>query len=152
MLRLVGPILLLFAICAPLLVRFRPRWVAAFNLAVTNRITGPFVPWLPGFGLLTHVGRKSGRTFHTPINVFRTPGGFMIALTYGPNSQWVQNVLAADEAELVTRGTHYHLSAPAVVHDPSRQNFPLIVRIALRILGATDLLRVSASEPEHPQC
>ena len=72
MLRLVGPILLLFAICAPLLVRFRPRWVAAFNLAVTNRITGPFVPWLPGFGLLTHVGRKSGRTFHTPINVFRT--------------------------------------------------------------------------------
>ena len=56
------------------------------------------------------------------------------------------------EAELVTRGTHYHLSAPAVVHDPSRQNFPLIVRIALRILGATDLLRVSASEPEHPQC
>ena len=152
MLRLVIASLLVFLISAPLLVRFRPRWVAAFNLAVTNRITRPFVPWLPGFGLITHIGRKSGRTFQTPVNVFRTPGGFMIALTYGPNSQWVQNVLAAGQAELVTRRTHYHLSTPTVVHDPSRRNFPLIVRIALRILGATDLLSVSASEPAGPQC
>jgi len=104
------------------------------------------VTWLPGFGVITHIGRKSARPFRTPVNVFPTPDGFLIALTYGPNSQWVQNVLAAGTAELETRRTKYHLTAPQVVHDPTRQRFPLVVRIALRIIGATDFLQVSSSQ------
>ena len=87
---------LLAILLAPiLLVRFRNRWVAAFNLAVTNRITGLFAARLPGFGILTHVGRKSGRVYRTPVNVFRTSEGFLIALTYGRESEWVKNVMAA---------------------------------------------------------
>ncbi len=78
-----------------LLVRFRKRWVAAFNLAVTNRITSRFAGRLPGFGILTHVGRKSGKVYRTPINVFRASSGFIIALTYSSQSEWVKNVLAA---------------------------------------------------------
>src|ERR1700688_4283460 len=78
-----------------LLIRFRKRWVAAFNLAVTNKITGRFAARLPGFGILTHVGRKSGRFHRTPVNVFRAPEGFFIALTYGRNSEWVKNVVGA---------------------------------------------------------
>lgn len=72
-----------------LLIRFRKRWVAAFNLAVTNRITSRFAARLPGFGILTHVGRKSGKVYRTPVNVFRAPEGFLIALTYGRESEWV---------------------------------------------------------------
>ncbi len=54
-------ILLLAILLTPiLLIRFRKRWVAAFNLAVTNRITSQFADRLPGFGILTHIGRKSG--------------------------------------------------------------------------------------------
>src|ERR1700676_755867 len=63
-----------------LLIRFRKRWVAAFNLAVTNRITSRFADRLPGFCILAHVGRKSGRVYRTPVNVFRAPEGFLIAL------------------------------------------------------------------------
>jgi hypothetical protein len=62
-----------------LLIRFRKRWVAAFNLAVTNRITSRFAARLPGFGILAHVGRKSGRVYRTPVNVFHTPGGPSLA-------------------------------------------------------------------------
>ena len=113
---------------------------------MTNRLTAPFVTWLPGFGVITHIGRKSRRVFRTPVNVFRAPEGFLIALTYGPNSQWVQNVLAAGTAELETRRTRFHLSAPTVIHDPTRRRFPLIVRIALRILGATDFLQVASAQ------
>jgi hypothetical protein len=52
-------IALLVVLLAPiLLIRFRKRWVAAFNLAVTNRITSRFAARLPGFGILAHVGRK----------------------------------------------------------------------------------------------
>jgi hypothetical protein len=94
---------LLAILLAPiLLIRFRKRWVAAFNLAVTNRITSRFANRLPGFGILTHVGRKSGRVYRTPVNVFRVPDGFLIALTYGRDSEWVQNVLAAGNCQLET--------------------------------------------------
>ena len=55
MLKIATIIFFLLLIAAPLLVRFRPRWVAAFNLKVTNRLTAPFVTWLPGFGVVTHV-------------------------------------------------------------------------------------------------
>src|SRR6202008_1517308 len=43
-----------------LMMRFRRRWLAKINIAFTNRITELFAGWLPGFGILTHVGRKSG--------------------------------------------------------------------------------------------
>ena len=43
---------------AVLAMRFRKRWLAKFNILVTNRLTGLFAGWLPGFGILTHVGRK----------------------------------------------------------------------------------------------
>src|SRR6202047_496293 len=132
-------ILLLSILLAPiLLIRFRKRWVAAFNLAVTNRITSRFAARLPGFGILTHVGRKSGRLYRTPVNVFRVPEGFLIALTYGRESEWVRNVLAAGGCELETRHVLYQLSAPTIVHDPTRRRFPLPVRIVLRFIGATD--------------
>jgi F420H(2)-dependent quinone reductase len=92
---------LLAILLAPiLLLRFRKRWAAAFNLAVTNRITSRFANRLPGFGILTHVGRKSGKVYRTPVNVFRAPDGFLIALTYGRDSEWVKNVLAAGKCQL----------------------------------------------------
>jgi hypothetical protein len=69
-------ILLLVLVLAPiLLIRFRKSWVAAFNLAVTNRITSRFAARLPGFGILTHVGRKSGRVYRTPVKRFSRAGG-----------------------------------------------------------------------------
>src|ERR1700693_1536017 len=119
-----------------LLIRFRKRWVAAFNLAITNRITGRFAARLPGFGILTHVGRKSGRLYRTPVNVFREPEGFLIALTYGRDSGWVRNVLAAGGCQLENRRVTYQLSEPVIVNDPTRRRFPLLVRVVLGLIGA----------------
>jgi deazaflavin-dependent oxidoreductase (nitroreductase family) len=141
-------IALLAILLAPiLLIRFRKRWVAAFNLAVTNRITSRFADRLPGSGILTHVGRKSGRVYRTPVNVFRASEGFLVALTYGRESEWVKNVLAAGGCKLETRGVQYQLSKPTIVHDPTRRRFPLLVRIVLRIIGANDFMQLSTSRP-----
>src|ERR1700674_5012745 len=90
-----------------LLIRFRKRWVAAFNRAFTNRITSLFADRFPGFGILTHAGRKSGRLYRTPVNVFREPDGFLIALTYGRECEWVRNVLATGGCQLETRHVLY---------------------------------------------
>lgn len=136
------------AAAAILMLRFRKRWVAKFNLVATNRITSLFAGWLPGFGILTHVGRKSGKVYCTPINVFRTAGGFNIALTYSSKSEWVKNVLAAGECELKTVGKSYHLYSPKVVHDPSRRRFPIIVRIVLTLIAADEYLELSTSSNE----
>jgi deazaflavin-dependent oxidoreductase (nitroreductase family) len=127
-----------------LLMRFRKRWLAKINIAVTNRITGLFAGWLPGFGILTHVGRKSGKVYTTPVNVFRAPAGFVIALTYSSQSEWVRNVLAAGGSELKTRGKKYQLSAPNVVRDPTRRRFPSPVRFVLRIVGADEYMELAA--------
>ena len=121
----------------------RKRWVATFNLAVTNRITSRFAARLPGFGILTYVGRKSGKVYRTPVNVFRVPEGFLIALTYGRESEWVKNVVAAGECQLETRGVLYQLSAPTIVHDSTRRRFPLFVRTVLGIIGANDYTQLS---------
>jgi deazaflavin-dependent oxidoreductase (nitroreductase family) len=129
-----------------LLIRFRKRWVAAFNLAVTNRITSRFAARLPGFGILTHVGRKSGRGYRTPVNVFLAPDGFLIALTYGRESEWVRNVIAAGGYKLEIRSAQYQLSAPTIVHDPTRRRFPIPVRIVLRLIGADDFMQLSSSQ------
>lgn len=129
-----------------LLMRFRKRWLAAFNLAVTNRITGLFAAWLPGFGIITHVGRKSGKVYRTPVNVFRAPNGFLVALTYGTQSEWVKNVLAAGGCQLETRGARYQLSSPTIVHDPTRQRFPFPVRVILGLVGANDFMQLSMAE------
>jgi deazaflavin-dependent oxidoreductase (nitroreductase family) len=141
---------LLALLLAPIvLIRFRKRWVAAFNLAVTNRVTSRFAARLPGFGIVTHIGRKSRKLYRTPVNVFRAPDGFLIALTYGRDSEWVQNVLAAGGCELETRGLRYLLSAPTIVHDPTRGRFPLFVRLVLGIIGANDFLQLSTAGAMH---
>jgi hypothetical protein len=58
--------------------RFRPlvtRYV--------NPITRPVATRLPTFGVLTCPGRKTGRTYHTPINAFRRDDQYLVFLTYG---------------------------------------------------------------------
>jgi deazaflavin-dependent oxidoreductase (nitroreductase family) len=94
----VGTIIILsIAALGILMMRFRKRWLAKINVAFTNRITSLFAGSLPGFGILTHVRRRSGKVYRTPINVFRASNGFIIALTYSSQSEWAKNVLAAGE-------------------------------------------------------
>jgi deazaflavin-dependent oxidoreductase (nitroreductase family) len=126
----VSIIIIAIAATGVLMMRLRKRWLAKINIAFTNRITGLFAGWLPGFGILTHVGRKSGKVYRTPVNVFRASNGFIIALTYSSQSEWVKNVLAAGGCELKARGKKYRLSAPHVVRDPKRRRFPIPVRVA----------------------
>jgi deazaflavin-dependent oxidoreductase (nitroreductase family) len=136
-------IIIAIATMGVLMMRFRKRWLAKINITFTNRITSLFAGSLPGFGILTHVGRKSGKVYRTPVNVFRASNRFIIALTYSSQSEWVKNVLAAGGCELKTRGQKYHLSAQNVVRDPTRRRFPIPVRLVLRIVGADEYMELS---------
>jgi deazaflavin-dependent oxidoreductase (nitroreductase family) len=122
-----------------------PRSIARFNRKVTNRVLGPLSDRVPGFAMLEHTGRRSGRTFHTPVNLFATDGGYLIALTYGRESDWVRNVLAAGGCVAVIRGRRVRFTDPEIVHDPQRRAAPWLPRQVLAAVGVVDFLRVRAA-------
>ena len=120
-----------------------PRRIARFNKDFTNRLTLRVAGYLPGFAIVSHVGRKSGRPYRTPVNAFRTDGGYIIALTYGAQSDWVKNVLAAGSCELQTRGGQVCLFDPHIVTDDSKDWAPLLVRLILGLIDAPQYMRLS---------
>jgi deazaflavin-dependent oxidoreductase (nitroreductase family) len=65
--------------------------------------------------ILRHTGRTSGKTYETPLGIEPTDDGFVIALVYGNDTQWLRNVLAAGRAEVVRDDTTYPVDRPEVV-------------------------------------
>jgi deazaflavin-dependent oxidoreductase (nitroreductase family) len=94
-------------------------------------------------GIVQHSGRKTHREYRTPVMVFRREDRFMIALTYGRDSEWVQNVLAAHGCELETRGHRLRLSHPRLFQDENREEMPGIVRYFLGFLNVSDFLELT---------
>jgi deazaflavin-dependent oxidoreductase (nitroreductase family) len=117
-----------------------PRTLARWNKAGLNRVTRRVAPWMPGFGVVVHAGRRTGRRYQTPVNVFPAGDGYLHALTYGPDSDWVKNVLAAGGCELVTRGQIVRLVSPQLVHDEHRHGIRPVERQVLRLIGVADFL------------
>jgi deazaflavin-dependent oxidoreductase (nitroreductase family) len=117
-----------------------PRRLAKFNLVVTNRVLGPVARYAPGFALVSHVGRRSGRMYRTPVSLFTHGDRYVIALMYGADSQWVRNVLAAGGADIETRGRRLHLVGPELVRDPARSLVPKPVRVPLRLANVDEFM------------
>jgi deazaflavin-dependent oxidoreductase (nitroreductase family) len=92
-----------------------PRAVAKFNRRITNPVARSLTPWLPALGTLEHVGRKSGRHYRTPLLVFKTQDGFVILIGYGPQTDWLKNVLAGGPTVLHKRGKALALASPRIV-------------------------------------
>ena len=92
-----------------------PRAVAKFNRRVTNPVARSLTPWLPYLGTLEHTGRKSGRRYRTPLLVFKTQNGFAILIGYGPETDWLRNILAGGSTVLHKRGRAVALAHPQIV-------------------------------------
>lgn len=129
-----------------------PYRIALFNKRVTNRFIEPLVGRLPGFARVHHVGRSSQASYTTPVLAFRHDDAYLVALTYGPNVDWLKNVQRGP-ATLETRGQ----PATSVVTtelrslDEVRGSLPLPVRLTLRLLrvGTVAQLRVAPKTQPH---
>ena len=128
-----------------------PRWLARFNLVVTNRLLGPLAGHLPGMGVVLHIGRKTRRQYRTPVLIFRRENRLIIALTYGRESQWVRNVLAEDGCGLDTESRRLQLSHPYLVHDEHREAMPAFVRFVLNLLNVSDFLEFTIAAKDASQ-
>ncbi len=120
-----------------------PKRVAHFNKRVTNRLTRHVAGWMPGFAIVTHVGRRSGRTYRTPVNVFQEDGRYVFALTYGADSDWVRNVRAAGGCEIETRRHRVALVDPQRFTDEGRHVVPVPARWILRLANVDEFLSLA---------
>jgi deazaflavin-dependent oxidoreductase (nitroreductase family) len=113
---------------------------------ITTRIFNPVIRLvagrLPGFGILTHTGRSTGRTYRTPLLVLRRGEQYVFGLWYGSDVHWVKNVLAAGGCEVRVRGRDVRLIEPELFADPERRLLPLPLRFGGRLLRMTEFLRM----------
>ena len=119
-----------------------PKSVARSNKYVANRVIGPIARYLPFLGVIHHVGRTTGRRYHIPVNVFRDGDDYIIALTYGRDTDWVKNVLSAGSCELERMGKRVPLTDPVIRVDPANSWAPQPVRFFLNRLNVTEHMRL----------
>ena len=118
------------------------RFIRPFTTRIVNPITRRFAGWLPWFGILTYRGRKSGKEYRTPMNVFRRGDSYVFALTYGSDVDWVKNVVAAGECGLRTGRRDLRLVEPELFVDPMQRQMPLLIRAFLRVNRVNEFMRM----------
>lgn len=67
------------------------------------------------YARLEHVGRRSGRTYATPVGAFPYGDGFVVGLSYGADVDWCRNVIAAGHAAVKWRGQTFSLERPEII-------------------------------------
>lgn len=126
------------------------RRCAARFTKFANHIFGHVMPHLPGFGVVCHRGRTSGRQYRTPVKLFRSGRKYLISLPYGPESDWVRNVCAAGGCELEIGRQRVRLTMPQVCVDPAPPEIPAFISFVRRKLHITQHLTLVQAEIADP--
>jgi deazaflavin-dependent oxidoreductase (nitroreductase family) len=90
------------------------------------------------FAVVRTVGRKSGSTFETPIIVVPVADGFIIELTYGPQVNWYQNLVAANGGEIIRGDQAWRVLGPIEIStEEGLRAYSAARRFVLRLLRRT---------------
>jgi deazaflavin-dependent oxidoreductase (nitroreductase family) len=100
--------------------------VRVFNKYIFNRFTlflarrgiGPF-------SVIVHTGRRSGRTYQTPVMASHMGETVVIPLTYGTHVDWLQNILAQGGCEIIFKKRSLKAMEPEVIDgETAARNLP----------------------------
>jgi deazaflavin-dependent oxidoreductase (nitroreductase family) len=130
-----------------------PALVVRVVMRPMTRLLNPLIARLAGrrhfrmAALVRHVGRRSGRTYQTPVSARRTGDVVIIALTFGNQSDWSRNVRAAGGCSIRLDGNEYVATAPEFLSRQEarpdiRSAFSPVERASLRLLGIRQFLRL----------
>lgn len=96
--------------------------------------------------VIEHVGRRSGKTYETPVDIIETTTRLLIALPYGARTDWLRNVLAAGSATVVSGGERISVERPAVVGTADVEELiPVRTLRTLRLFGVSQCLSLEKS-------
>lgn len=128
-----------------------PTALGPFNRDVVKRVLGPLSRRLRPFATISHTGRLTGTGYETLVWAFERDGVVAVALTYGPDVDWVKNVLAAGSGSMVLGGEELAFTNPRLVGDvEGSQLVPAPVRTALRLLDVHEYLLADAVRKPPP--
>lgn len=119
-----------------------------FNKHVLNPVMLGFAGrrYVP-YGLVRHVGRRSGRTYDTPVLVGTTEDRVVVPLIYGADTDWCRNVRAAGECTVAWQGRAVEATSPRLVGPGDVQGaFPGWVRWATGVAGAEQYLALDRGD------
>ena len=91
-----------------------PVWLERFQIKYVNPLLRPLSKRMPGFAVITHRGRTSGKDYETIVTAYRKGDVLAIGLMHG-KTNWVKNVLAAGEADIHVGRKDLHLVNPRVL-------------------------------------
>jgi deazaflavin-dependent oxidoreductase (nitroreductase family) len=117
------------------------RSIARFVNPVILLIAGR--RWMPILGILHHRGRRTGRSYATPLGMRPLGNSFIMPRTFGEDAAWYRNVLAAGGCVVTYRGRDYTLVDPEVIdYGTAAPAFPRYERLQLRLIGIDQYLRL----------
>lgn len=83
---------------------------------------------------------------------FPRGSSFTIALTYGPKTDWVKNVMAAGSFQLVYKGREIALTNPRLVEaEAGLPTLPALLRPIVKLLRVRDFLLANSAAAQHGQ-
>ena len=109
-----------------------------------NPLFAPVARRVPPFAVLHHQGRRSGRSYSTPVQAYPTSAEYVVGLAYGHNSAWVLNLLAADGGEMTRAGQRYRITQPRRVGREARKLLPPLGSLMMSSAGIDDFLQFDA--------
>jgi deazaflavin-dependent oxidoreductase (nitroreductase family) len=123
--------------------------LARFNRRLPNRVIGTIAGRrLSPVAFMVHRGRRSGRRYRTPVMPLPLPDGYLVSLPYGPNRDWVRNVLAAGGCTLQRGGRQIELTGPRLLDAAGAAPLlPAPLRPALRLVPGIRFMRLSPAGP-----
>ena len=149
---ILGGVLVLAAVTIPVVVILGMRARSPLAVDVVRRFSRLFRPFQmrtagrPGAyaAVIRHTGRRSGRTYETPVGAVATDDGFVIALPYGSRAHWVRNVLVSGTAVIVMDGRESQVAQPELIPLESvAARFSPGDQRGHRMFGVRECLRVS---------
>ena len=123
----------------------RRRLIIQFNKHLLNPLALQLVARRPMYyGVVHHVGRRSGVRYATPAVVTLTSQGAVVPLPYGADTDWCRNVIKAGGCTVTLNGDNVAFTAPELISaDAAEPLVPAATAGVWRRIGIKQYLRLS---------
>jgi deazaflavin-dependent oxidoreductase (nitroreductase family) len=133
-----------------------PSVIVRLVMSPLSKILNPAVGKLAGrrfFGTVAaihHTGRRSGKSYVTPVGARVTGDVVIIPLTFGNQSDWVRNVCAVGNCRIQVGGKDHQAVRPQILNWADtkslvRAAFRPPERVVFRVLGMKQFMRLDIS-------
>ena len=118
-------------------------------IALISHITSPVTVRIarsgivPFWGVVEHRGRRSGKSYRTPVAIRSTPDGFVLPLPFGERVDWCRNLLAGGGGVVHWRGVDYAVVQPEIIDEASAaRSVNAYMRVVLRAFRVKRAIRL----------